>query len=181
MNRYNYVRRRGLNALIFSAVCNSVRRKIFIDSISVIRSSELSLVRIDVDAISIIAINGEKSMGEVDRIFNSDPILTYKLEMKNIFRICSYKKRSYSIESKDETIIKSCGLSITLKQRDKIDLSRKLDEFKKNIHNFPLAKKYQPSIIPCCITAQEQIIQINRQFNCHVLFSRAYGTRMNVD
>ena len=114
-----------------------VRRRIYSDSLKAIFSRSLQLLRIDADSLvinNISELSGVKSAINLQCLFNAgDEVLNYKIEMDKINKCCSFSKRSYTlIDAQSRTVLKACGLRISLHERYILDLEKTVKNFIQN-------------------------------------------------
>ena len=146
-NNFNKSIRLNCCSLFFAVISNSIRRKIHFDSLQIINSNNLRLIRIDVDAILFYRNHSMESNIEIFNIFmksNHNNCIVYKQEENRIDLCFSTKKRSHGFKRHDNTFIyKCCGLKMKFIERsnsffDNIFLSKfKIEDIRfKNISCF---------------------------------------------
>ena len=146
-NNFNKSIRLNCFSLFFAVISNAIRRKIHFDSLQIINSNNLSLIRIDVDAILFSRNHSMESNIEIFNIFmksNHDNCIAYKQEENRIDLCFSTKKRSNGFKRYDNTFIyKCCGLKMKFSERsnsffDNLFLSKfKIEDIRfKNISCF---------------------------------------------
>ena len=95
--------------------------------------AEASVIRIDADAISICYPQHKKS--EIENLLDEKG---FKIEKKNLRAIVSFKQKSYLLLSydKDNSELKTCGLSLALTKRfEHIDYLELSDKFLATKHD----------------------------------------------
>jgi hypothetical protein len=81
----------------------------------------------------------------------------------------------------NQIILKSCGLILSRKQRSDLNLEAKFKHLKKIVHTFPKAKKFDNTMMPCCIPQpRPNLVKIDDSFNCTMLNSISYGSKLVV-
>lgn len=172
--------RNGVNALVFAAVSNEVRRQMYIDCTQVMQFKYTHLIRADVDCITLLITDCEKSASFINDIFkNESKLLKYKLDSDDMQRVTSYSKRAYSLEfqNKEDNVYKCCGLQLSYNNRfNKINVALMANKFIQSIHElkYDHYNRFNP---PCAIPIGMETYTNSYDGVSYVFKCNSYGTK----
>ena len=110
-------------SVVFSKISNQLRRNVYEISLQILSSKNLSLLRIDVDSILIRRKKTIVDFQNLIDILTSIDGIHFKLELDNISKYISLKKRSFAMQTEHGPLIKCPGLKMSFKKRHSININ----------------------------------------------------------